>query len=29
MDAPAPKWMTDGIPFIRKAAFEDPGPDKR
>ena len=29
MDAPAPKWMTEGIPFIRKAAFEDPGVDKR
>ena len=29
LGAPAPKWMTDGIPYIRKAEFENPGPDKR
>jgi len=24
---PAPDWMTDGVPFIRKAAHADPGAD--
>jgi dipeptidyl aminopeptidase/acylaminoacyl peptidase len=26
-DAPAPKWMTDGVPFLRKDELKDPGPD--
>ncbi len=25
--APAPKWMTDGVPFLRKDELKDPGPD--
>ena len=24
--APAPKWMTDGVPFLMKDAMRDPGP---
>ena len=24
--APAPKWMTDGVPFLEKDAIRDPGP---
>ncbi len=26
--APAPKWMTDGVPFLKKNALTDPGPDR-
>ncbi len=25
---PAPDWMTRGVPFLRKAALTDPGPDR-
>ncbi len=25
--APAPKWMTDGVPFLKKSELEDPGRD--
>jgi dipeptidyl aminopeptidase/acylaminoacyl peptidase len=28
MGAPAPKWMTDGVPFLKKAVLDNPGPDK-
>ena len=27
MDVPAPKWMTDGVPFLKKAQLVEPGPD--
>jgi dipeptidyl aminopeptidase/acylaminoacyl peptidase len=26
-DAPAPKWMTDGVPYLRKDELKDPGRD--
>ena len=26
-DGPAPKWMTDGVPFLRKDELKDPGRD--
>ncbi len=28
MDAPAPKWMTDGVPFLKKDELANPGPDR-
>jgi dipeptidyl aminopeptidase/acylaminoacyl peptidase len=28
-DAPAPAWMTDGIPYLKKATLTNPQPEKR
>ncbi len=28
MNAPAPKWMTDGVPFLEKDELANPGPDR-
>jgi dienelactone hydrolase len=25
--APEPKWMADGVPFLKKSSMEDPGPE--
>ncbi len=28
LGVPAPEWMTDGVPFLKKDALTNPGPDK-
>ncbi|MDE3127870.1 MAG: prolyl oligopeptidase family serine peptidase, partial [Gemmatimonadota bacterium] len=28
LGAPAPAWMTDGVPFLKKSVLTDPGPDR-